>query len=211
MSGSNTGGQTITADLTLAPPDTGFSPMHFPMDMGPGKQAFTTKAAGLTGRGYVTLNKKPFFLAAKETYGLYDWTHGAYPRNTFWNWACGAGTAQDLNGQPVSLGFNFSKGVYENGRRENTLWIDGRPEPVPKIDFTYHSPKAPWQITSADNRVALTFFPEGARSANDNFILVASRFTQPCGRFEGEITALDGRRFSLASGSGVVEEHHAKW
>jgi len=204
-------GQTLTANLTLAPPATGFSVMHFPMDMGAGKHAFTTKAAGLIGHGSVTLNSKDFFLAPKDTFGLYDWTHGAYPRHTFWNWACGAGTAKTVHGHPVALGFNFSRGVYENGRLENTLWIDGRPEPVPAIDFKYHAPEAPWQITSADRRVALTFFSEGFRAANDNFIALASRFTQPCGRFNGEVTTLDGRRFTLSSVSGVVEEHDAKW
>jgi len=84
-------GQTIEANLTLSPPAAGFSPMHFPMGMGEGKNAFTTKAAGLTSRGSVTLNGKKFSLAENDTFGLYDWTHGAYPRNTFWNWACGAG------------------------------------------------------------------------------------------------------------------------
>ena len=206
---------SIRADLTLEAPDAGFSPMHFPMDMGRGKRAFTAKAAGLAVHGSVSLDGKSFSLTPDRAAGLVDWTHGAYPRITFWNWACGAGRGIcDAGGvAPVSVGFNFSSGVYENGRLENTLWVDGRPEPVQDVRFTYDpdNTDAPWLITSADNRIDLTFFPEGARSADDNFGLVASRFIQPCGRFEGKITTRDGRRLTLASAGGVVEEHHAKW
>lgn len=205
----------IKADLTLGPPETGLSPMHFPMDMGGGKKAFTTKAAGLSARGEVSLNGKIFTLNPEQASGLVDWTHGAYPRSTFWNWACGAGKGIPVSGtdQPVSVGFNFSRGVYENGRLENTLWINGRPDPVQAVRFRYDpaAPMTPWRILSSDSRIDLTFFPEGARSADDNFGLVASRFIQPCGKFEGGITTSDGRKFTLTSAGGVAEEHHARW
>jgi len=204
---------SIQADLELKALEKGFFPMHFPMDMGEGKKAFTTKAAGLKARGEIRVNTKVFTLSRDTAWGLFAWTHGAYPRQTFWNWTCGAGRAETEKGDTVSLGFNFSRGVYENGRLENTVWINGRPEPVSEMTYEYDPdhPLSPWQIISKDKKVTLTFYPEGMRSANENFGLLASRFIQPCGRFEGEIITHKGSILTLKSLSGVVEEHYAKW
>ena len=206
-------GQPLKAAIDFYAPDTGFSPMHFPMDMGLERTAFTTKAAGLEARGEILLGDKNFRLTPDNTFALFDWTHGAYPRQTFWNWACGAGSGEDKMGKQAKVGFNFSKGVYENGRLENTVWINGVPEPAGEIDYVYDpkKPLSPWQIQSKDMKIKLTFNPEGIRQANDNFIVLASRFIQPCGQFEGKITTASGNTYTLESTSGVVEEHYAKW
>ncbi len=205
-------GPALTADIEFSASDTGFAPMHFPMDMGQGKTAFTTKAAGLKANGRVWLGDKAIDLSPDNSFALFDWTHGAYHRQTFWNWACGAGWARGESGV-CAMGFNFSRGVYENGRLENTLWIDGVPEPAGEMDYIYDSqnPLAPWKICSKDRKINLTFFPEGMRRADDNFIVLASRFIQPCGRFEGTITTESGTALILEKTGGVVEEHYAKW
>ena len=205
----------LFANIRLAETTGSFSPMHFPMDMGEGKTAFTTKAAGIPARGNIRAGDKKFILDPENTFALYDWTHGAYHRQTFWNWACGAGFAREATpaGPETRVGFNLSRGVYENGTLENTLWIDGQPEPVADVDYDYDTaqPLNSWTITSRDQKINLRFFPEGKRGATDNFGLVASRFIQPCGRFEGEIKTDAGQRFTLTDTAGVVEEHFAKW
>ncbi|MDD9303750.1 MAG: DUF2804 domain-containing protein [Desulfobacter sp.] len=207
--------KNLTADIDIFPPDSGFAPMHFPMDMGRGKNAFTTKAAGLSAKGHIKMGDKHYFLSPETGFAIFDWTHGAYPRQTFWNWACGAGQARDKTdtNETQAIGFNFSKGVYENGRLENTLWINGKPEPVSAVDFSYDpkNPTAPWEIVSTEPKIKLRFTPEGMRQANDNFIVLASRFIQPCGRFKGEITLKSGQTLVLKNTGGVVEEHYAKW
>jgi len=204
--------QSLSANIEFSGPTAGFSPMHFPMDMGQAKTAFTTKAAGLTARGLIRLGGKEITLSPDNSFALFDWTHGAYHRQTFWNWTSGAGWARGKSGTSL-IGFNFSRGVYENGRLENTLWIDGVPEPVSEMEYIYDSdhPLEPWKIRSKDHRIDLTFFPEGMRRANDNFIILASRFIQPCGRFEGSITTESGTLLVLENTGGVVEEHYAKW
>lgn len=206
-------GHTIEADLDILAPPSGLDPMHLPMDMGDGKTAFTAKAAGLLARGQVRLDNKDFTLPRDNSFALFDWTHGAYPRQTFWNWACGAGTAVDKDNTKINIGFNFSRGVYENGRLENYVWINGQPQPIGEMEYSYDpdNPMAPWQIQTLDNRINLTFTPEGMRKANDNFWIVASKFIQPCGKFEGEITTQDGQVLTLETVGGVVEEHYAKW
>ncbi|MCK5695336.1 MAG: DUF2804 family protein, partial [Desulfobacula sp.] len=95
--------------------------------------------------------------ASENTFAVFDWTNGFYPRRTFWNWACGAGFADD----ETQIGFNFSSGVYENGLLENTVWINGTPLKQGEITFTYDSkkPEIPWQIKSKDDFINLRFMP----------------------------------------------------
>jgi len=202
-------GKFLKANIEVIEPDGGISPMHFLMPMESKASAFTTKIAGLKARGKIILNKRKFNLAQENTFAIFDWTNGFYPRQTTWNWACGAGTAKD--GTPI--GFNFSSGVYENGLLENIVWINGTPLKQGEILFTYDTknPEHPWQIKSRDGMVHLRFKPEGIRRANDNLGVIQSKFIQPCGCFEGSIKTKDNDCIRLLSVGGVIEEHFAKW
>lgn len=202
-------GKYLKADIDVIEPDGGILPMNFLMPMGSGRRAFTSKTAGLKARGKIILNKKPFDLSSENTFAVFDWTDGFYPRQTFWNWACGAGIAHD----GTRIGFNFSSGVYESGLLENTVWINGTPFKQREIIFAYdrENPLNPWRITSEDGLVDLKFMPEGIRSADDNLGIIKSKFIQPCGSFEGSIKAGKHPDIRFSSIGGVVEEHFAKW
>lgn len=202
-------GQTLEADLEILPPPSNIASMNFFMPMEQGNHAFTAKTAGLRAQGHIRLNQRIYDLEPEKSFVVWDWTHGAYPRKTFWNWACGAGVSTDQ----TLVGFNFSSGVYEQGFLENVVWINGIPEPLGRIEFLYDGqhPDQPWQIKSRDNRVDLVFEPEGIRRADDNFALIQSRFIQPCGRFKGKLVTASGQHLVLETLGGVVEEHFAKW
>lgn len=196
----------VEADLVSM---DGLEPVYFLMPMGRVKLAFTAKAAGFGVRGMVRINGRGYGVAGPEVSGIFDWTHGYYRRHTFWNWACGAGTARDGS----RVGFNFSRGVYENGKLENTVWMDGRSHEVGPVGFEYDpkDPGALWQVRSADGLVDLEFLPEGRRIGNENLGLIQSRFIQPCGRFQGRLMSPGGRVVVLDRAFGVTEEHFAKW
>jgi len=202
-------GRSIKAEIEMTEPDGGLLPMHFLMAMKDKRPAFTTKSAGLKAKGKIMLNRKPFNLDPENTFAVFDWTHGFYPRHTSWNWACGAGVAHD----GTKIGFNFSSGVYENDLLENTIWINGKPEGTGEMIFTYdpQNPLLPWQIKSLDGLITLTFTPEGIRRANDTLFIIKSRFIQPCGSFEGSIKTGETSPIHFSNVGGVVEEHHAKW
>ncbi|MCP3872640.1 MAG: DUF2804 domain-containing protein [Desulfobacteraceae bacterium] len=202
-------GKSLIADIKVIEPDSGISPMHFLMPMKNSKPAFTSKTAGLKAKGNITINKKSFNLSSKNTFAVFDWTHGFYPRQTFWNWACGAGFSDD----GAQIGFNFSSGVYENGLQENIVWINGTPYKQKDMTFQYDTknPEQPWRIKSKDDLINLRFSPEGIRRANDNLGIIISKFIQPCGSFEGSIKTKDNPTFHLSHVGGVVEEHFAKW
>ena len=202
-------GRSIKAEIEVTDPEGGLFPMHFLMPMKDKRPAFTTKAAGLKAKGQIILNRKSFDLDPENTFAVFDWTNGFYPRQTSWNWACGAGLSHD----GTKIGFNFSSGVYENGLLENTVWINGKPEGAGEMIFTYdpQNPLLPWKIKSRDGLIDLTFKSEGIRRANDNLGIIKSRFIQPCGSFEGSIQTGETSPIHFSNVGGVVEEHHAKW
>ncbi len=200
--------KSIKAAIEIFEPDNGIAPMHFLMPMENNKSSFVTKTAGLKAKGDITIDKKTFRLHSKNTFAVFDWTNGFYPRHTFWNWACGAGLAED----GTRIGFNFSCGVYENGLLENTVWINGKPYKHAPIIFRYDSenPMKPWTIRTRDRHIDIEFIPEGIRSADDNFGVIKSKFIQPCGSFKGSIT-IHHLTIAFSDVGGVVEEHYAKW
>jgi hypothetical protein len=202
-------GRVLAADIEITDPENSPSPVHFLMETENLKHAVTTKTAGLKAKGLISVNRKRFRLNCENTFAVFDWTNGFFPRQTFWNWACGAGFAQD----GTQVAFNFSRGVYEKGLLENIVWINGIPHETGKIIFTYDNknPEQAWHVRCADKSVDLVFTPEGIRRASENFGIIQSSFIQPCGTFSGQIRIHKSSPYHLTRAGGVVEEHYAKW
>ena len=200
--------KNLFGNIQLSLPDGGFKFRHFYLPMAKGNKAFTTKAAGLKAKGSLTFNGQTRALG-DGAQGLLDWTQGVYPRRTQWNWACGTGVSD----RDIPLSFNFSRGVYEYGQLENTIWIQGRPLATGPMRFDYdgQKPHAPWKIHSSDGRVNLDFIPQGIRQGDENLGIVHSQFIQPQGRFQGSFTLPNGQVHTLGEVSGVTEAHFAKW
>jgi hypothetical protein len=77
-----------------------------------------------------------------------------------------------------------------------------------------HDPDRPldlWRVRSADGSVDLTFRPEGQRAQDIDLKLIASRYVQPFGAFEGHVTSATGERIAVRDLPGVVEDHEARW
>ena len=139
---------------------------------------------------------------------LYDWTASTPPRATTWNWAAGAGV--DETGAPIGL--NFSRGLVGGPYSQNAVWLNGEPHVVPAVHFAYDPQDItghPWNISTPDRALDLTFHPLSERYENIDLLLVASRLHQPFGRFEGVFRTPEGERSIRAF--GFCEEHYAKW
>ncbi|MBY8967063.1 DUF2804 domain-containing protein [Algiphilus sp. NNCM1] len=134
-----------------------------------------------------------------------DFSLGYPPRETQWNWLSVDGHC--ANGEHIAI-----NGVahFLNGF-ENALWCDGKVTPLSQMAFDYDPAQLmqPWQIRSLDGRVNIVFTPEARRGEHRHVGLLASRFTQPCGRFEGTVQTAQGPQ--SVQGYGVVEEHWARW
>jgi hypothetical protein len=169
---------------------------------------YTHKEAGCPVLGRISHKGVSWAIEEEQAFGVQDYTLGYLARHTFWNWAAGGGRDREGN----RIGFNLVQGINETGFTENVFWVNGRLNKTDVVDFRYDDLDLlkPWNIQSNDSRVRLRFLPAGKRSAKTNAGLLASRFHQPFGRFEG--TLRDGEQVHrLHNVSGFAEEHYAKW
>ncbi len=172
-------------------------------------EAVCPTGEGSGAGGYVWTRKRPSLIELdltmadgtriKDTLrGIEDESAGYHPRHTAWRWSAGVGTAADGRG----VAWNLVDGINDPAERsERAIWADGEapwePDPVVFDDLT--------AVTFAGGS-RLAFAAEAERSADENKILVKSKYRQPFGTFSG---SLDG--IELADGIGVMESHEATW
>jgi hypothetical protein len=106
-----------------------------------------------------------------------------------------------------------SWGVNETGWSENCLWLDGERHMLAQVQFSFDrdNPASRWRITAADATVELEFTPAGCFSEDVDAIVLASRFRQFFGRFDGYVKTADGRRIEIDAMWGFVEDHYSRW
>jgi len=137
--------------------------------------------------------------------GTLDFTLGYPPRHTDWNWASLDGVTEDGTRIGINLVAHFMNG------QENALWLGDRLLPLAQAVFQYDPARLlqPWRVRTADGVLDVEFTPEGERRENISVGILASRFTQPFGRFRGTLRTANGVK--KIEGFGVVEQHHAVW
>jgi len=169
---------------------------------------YTHKEAGIPVSGHIIFGGNKCDIIEKESSGVFDYTLGYLARHTFWNWASGGGF--DVTGNRI--GFNLVQGVNETGFTENVFWVNGKMIKTDVIDFQYSDLDLlkEWKMVSNDGKINLVFYPEGERAANINIGIIASKFHQPFGRFEG-ILSNGQEMWELKNAAGFTEEHYAKW
>ena len=200
-------GLKVDAKFSLARPfET--QPMAVLTQTGKTGWTFTEKIAGVTAEGSVSGSFGTLDLATIGACAHYDYSIGYMRRETFWNWACFSGRADDH-----VVGLNLSCGVNETRFSENCIWIDGQMIPVGPTHFDYNR-AAPaqdqWSVATADGQVELTFEPEGAHEEHLNVGLIASNFVQVFGKFSGVFRPQGGSPIEIKNLYGFCEDQYMK-
>jgi hypothetical protein len=157
-----------------------------------GAQRIWTRKTPARVRG--TLAGQPVDLPA-----LIDDSAGYHARVTEWEWAAGAGVSGD--GRDVR--WNFVTGIHDGATgSERRVWVDGVPSEVAPVAFS----DALDEVRFADGG-ALRFSARAERARRDELLLFASDYRQPFGSVSGTLPG----GVELASGSGVMERHRARW
>jgi hypothetical protein len=158
--------------------------------------AWTRKQGGIRARGFVEVGGRRIAVHAR---GAIDDTAAYYERHTDWRWSAGVGTTTDAR----AVAWSLVTGVNDpDANSERTLWIDGAACEAAPATFAD-------DLTSVGfgSEGALQFHAEAAREANENKLLIRSRYRQPFGTFSGSL----GPGLELATGYGVMEEHDVHW
>ncbi|RTL34248.1 MAG: DUF2804 domain-containing protein [Burkholderiales bacterium] len=161
----------------------------------------TQKTTALPVRGHVQADGHTFGL--DTAWGAVDASNGLLARDTAWRWA---------SAHAPGLGFNLQQGYF--GQQENVLWLDEQPIPLGAAQFEFNAarPLEPWRVRTDDGLLDLVFTPEGARAANKNFGIAASRYVQPVGTFSGTVRAHEtATPRQVRDLLGVTEDHHSRW
>ena len=152
----------------------------------------TRKRMGDPARGRLLWDGRDIPLSGRA---LMDWSRGRLARETAWRWAAGVGRAGDR-----VVAWNLRTGFDDPTQAENAVWVDGTPASAGPCTI---EPGDAWRVEAGP--LVLTFHPEGVHSEDLNLGLVASRYAQPWGRFEG---SFEGQPLT---GYGVAEDHWARW
>jgi hypothetical protein len=130
---------------------------------------------------------------------LIDENDGYHPRLTHWWWS--GGTAVLADGR-VAV-WNAIVGLNDTPPTiENTLWLDGVPQPIGPVTF---APDLS-EVRFADGN-ALRFRQEAERASTVDLLVIRSAYRQPFGTFTGTLPGGLG----VDCGYGVMEDHRAVW
>lgn len=143
----------------------------------------TEKRALLPVSGAAVVSGRRYSL--RDGQGGLDFTNGYLGRHTVWRWAFGLGRAE--SGERVAM--NLVEGFV--GEPECALWIGDELYPVGLGEIRPGSKSVlePWDVRSRDGAVDLRFTPRGLHRDATDLRVIHSKFVQPLGSFEGELSA----------------------
>ncbi|MFA0305125.1 DUF2804 domain-containing protein [Vibrio splendidus] len=195
----------IKADIALEP-GTDSLPMAMCSPTGYSGWTYTQKHNALRISGDIQIKGESLVL--QQARAGYDFSAGYMRRETSWRWA-----SINTQSNGTDIGLNLAAGVNETGGCENVLWVNGTRHLLNPVQFTFsrQDTNLPWQITSQDGRINLTFMPLNNRSEKLNLWLLKSNFRQFIGHFSGSIEDNNGVTHRLDGVLGLTEDHFACW
>ncbi len=177
---------------------------------------YAQKTAALPVTGELNCHLGKLQLDTLNCHGHHDFSSGYMRRETFWNWACFSGTnyaTSSSTSVKVPLGLNVSWGVNETGFSENCFWVGSQLHMLPQVQFKFDrdDEHSTWRVTSDNDRINLSFTPEGRHKEHLNAWLFATHFRQIFGRFNGYLVDENGKRYDIEDQYGFVEDQYSKW
>ncbi len=198
--------EPVTWDIELDPARRGPA-LTVIAPVGADRVNVTQKHAGLGARGTLTAGARAHRFDGGA--GGLDYTQGYLAYRTAWRWAFACGRLE--GGTP--FGLNLVEGFNDtSGTGENALWVGDELFPVGRARFRYRADalSQPWQLATDDGALALTFRPLWVHRQARDLKVVASRFAQPLGLFEGRVR-VGGRTLEIRDLPGVTEDQSMRW
>ena len=207
-------GKPLTARLTLTdvPRDSMVIATPFPAKA----TAFyyNQKINCLRAEGDVTYDGQTHLFRPEDSFAVLDWGRGVWTYANTWYWGSASGLVDG-----VRFGMNLGYGFGDTSKAsENMLFYDGVAHKLEEI--TFHIPQTadgkddflkPWQITSSDDRLNLTFTPLLDRASCTSAVVIESDQHQVFGRFDGVAILDDGTRLNINHLTGFAEKVKNRW
>ena len=206
--------QPLTARMVLtdAPQDSMVIATPFP-----GKKTavyYNQKINCLRAEGDINFDGEKYLFSPETATAVLDWGRGVWTYKNTWYWGSASGY---VGGVPfgMNLGYGFGD---TSAASENMLFYNGRAHKLNQIDFgipqTHDGRDAfmsPWNITSSDGRLTLTFTPVMDRASRTNALIIESDQHQVFGRFDGKAVLDDGTELTIENLTGFAEKVRNRW
>ena len=161
---------------------------------------WTHKQAGVAAHGSLALDGGP--AQEVQARAVIDDTAGHHARHTEWRWSAGVGEGPDGG----ELAWNLVSGVNDPPRgSERAVWLRAAEALVAETPPVSFAEDLSW-VRCVDGS-ELHFSAEAQRQRSDNYLLIASDYQAPFGRFSGTLPG----HVPLEHGLGVMEHHRARW
>ncbi|NCA67643.1 MAG: DUF2804 domain-containing protein, partial [Clostridia bacterium] len=131
-------------------------------------------------------------------------------------WYWGSMSARLKDGS--TLGFNIGYGFGDtSAASENMIFYNGKAHKIDQIDFGIpiidgrEDFMKPWNFTSSDKRLEMTFKPVYDNRTKLNALIIAQDAHQVFGRFSGKAVLDDGKEIIFEDCFGFAEKVRNKW
>jgi len=203
-------GRGIEGEILLSQPP-GLESMNIATSWAENRKAFyyNSKLNCLPASGAFDFGGKHHVLQPERDLGVLDWGRGVWTYDNTWYWASASGF---LDGVP--FGFNLGYGFSDRSvATENLLVYGGRVHKLDQVEFHFDRNDwlKPWQVSSNDLRLQLSFRPAVDRNSRLNLLAIASEQHQLFGYYSGQAVLDDGRILQLQDFPGFAEEVRNRW
>jgi hypothetical protein len=203
------GGSALNAELTLdCPPEHDSMTIVIPIK---GKRYYYNRKINcLPARGWVEYKGVRREVEPRTSLGSLDWGRGVWEYSSFWVWASASGFLADRRSIGLNLGFGFGD---TSAATENCFILEGKLHKLGEVKFSYDNQdfKAPWRMSSPDDRLELVFTPFFERVAKTDALILKSEVHQMFGRYNGWVMTDQGEKIEIIDLVGWAEEHNARW
>jgi hypothetical protein len=160
--------------------------------------------------GWVEFGDQRFEISTEQGLANLDWGRGTWPYHSFWVWASASGFIPDGRKLGLNLGFGFGD---TSKATENAIILNGKVHKLGEVHFDYEPNDfmRPWEMSTSDGRLKITFKPFLERVAQTNLLLIKSKVHQMFGHYSGEAVTDEGEVIKVEGLIGWAEEHHARW
>lgn len=177
---------------------------------GEGEFFYENKMFGMPAAGAVRVEDRNYALPAGNSWAIFDWGRGVWPKESQWFWGQAAGTA---DGQRIAI--NLGHGYGDDSRGTcNAILYNGKLHKLDIVDcqFNRDDRMQPWKFTSNDRRLTLDFRPQyNQHSKQDLLGMLSAELYKIHGHYSGTLTLDDGRTLQVRDLLGFAEHMQQRW
>ena len=201
--------RNIRGEIVLTPPPQA-EPLVTNMSWRGSNDAFSYSrhSPWYSAEGVIQFGTSEIIFTKGNGWGLFDWNRGVRPRSDLGVWASGVG---QTGGRQV--GFNVGYNTADSALgTDNAFFLDGKLHKLDQVTFHIRLGKhVPWNFTSNDNRLEMTFHPHHERTDRRRLFFYNSTRRQVCGFFSGRVVLDDGSLIEFHNLTGFAERNKMRF